>query len=83
MEIIWWLANIVLLVAVIPLVAILAGRVVRPIREIEAYAADILEHGVALTGNLDGVPQLARSAELVRSIKTGAAGYAATVGELL
>ncbi len=83
MLVFWWIANAVLFVAVIPLVIFVAGRVLRPIREIEAYAADVLENGVAVTGNLDGVPELARSAELVGSIKAQAAAYAATVSDLL
>ena len=42
----WWIANIVLLVVVVPVVLLLANRVIRPAVEIQRYADDILEHGV-------------------------------------
>ena len=40
----WWIGNAVLLVAVVPVVLLLANRVMRPALEIKRYADDILEH---------------------------------------
>lgn len=54
----WWIGNAVVLVVVVPLVVILANRVIRPAVEIQAYADDILEHGVLLTEYLAPVPAL-------------------------
>lgn len=71
----WWLANIVALVAVVPLVVLLANRVIRPAVEISRYADDILEHGVLLTGNLEPVPVLADTAELVQGVTGQAVRY--------
>jgi len=54
----WWVANALILLVVVPLVVILANRVIRPAIEIQAYSDDILEHGVLLTANLVPVPAL-------------------------
>jgi len=66
--VLWWIGNAALALAVIPLVLLLANRVLRPVMEIKEYADDILVHGVNLTGTLDAVPKLVRTKEL-----TGAA----------
>ena len=54
----WWVANALILLVVVPLVVLLANRVIRPAIEIQAYSDDILEHGVLLTANLVPVPAL-------------------------
>lgn len=54
----WWIANAIILLVVVPLVVLLANRVIRPAVEIQAYSDDILEHGVNLTENLAPVPAL-------------------------
>jgi hypothetical protein len=56
---VWWIANLVGLVVVIPLVVVLANRVIGYAHECQRYADDILVHGVLLSGNLDPVPALA------------------------
>ncbi|CAN5501184.1 hypothetical protein BH20ACT2_BH20ACT2_01290 [soil metagenome] len=65
----WWIGNAVLGLVVAPAVIYFANRVVRTAFEIRAYADDVLEHGVGLTGTLDAVPKLVTTREL-----TGAAG---------
>ncbi len=66
--VLWWIGNAALALVVIPLVLLLANRVLRPVMQIKEYADDILVHGVGLTGTLDAVPKLVRTKEL-----TGAA----------
>jgi len=66
--VLWWIGNAALAFVVIPLVLLLANRVLRPVMEIKEYADDILVHGVGLTGTLDAVPKLVKTKEL-----TGAA----------
>ncbi len=66
--VLWWIGNAVLALVVIPLVLLLANRVLRPVMMIKEYADDILVHGVGLTGTLDAVPKLVKTKEL-----TGAA----------
>lgn len=63
--VLWWLANAVGLLVVIPLVIILAQRVINAGRESSRYADDILLHGVRLAGNLDPVPALADTRRIV------------------
>lgn len=79
----WWLGNVVLALVVVPVVVILANRLIRDVREVRAYADDILAHGLGITSNLAPVPALARTAELVRAARDGAARYAGAVGKLL
>ena len=79
----WWLGNVVLLFVVVPVVVLLLNRVLRPIQEIDAYAYDILEHGVGITGALDAVPKLERTRQL-SSVARGAVGrYGAAVQRLM
>ena len=64
----WWIGNVIALLVVVPLVVLLANRVIRPAVEISRYADDILEHGVLLTQNLEPVPVLADTGGLVDGI---------------
>lgn len=73
--VLWWIANIVALIVVVPLVVLLANRVIGPAREIRRYADDILVHGVGLAGALDPVPALATTAELIGKGVGAAGGY--------
>lgn len=63
----WWLGLLVVL-AVVLAIAYLAHQVVRNIAEIRRYSQDILEHGVGLAGELDPVPLLGRTQELVVAV---------------
>lgn len=83
MTVLWWLANAVLLFAIVPTVLLLANRVIRPAVEIDRYAADILEHGVGLAGNLDPVPAVADTRDLVATAKSTSLRYVESVGPLL
>lgn len=79
----WWLGNIVLLFVVVPVVLLLLGRVLHPVQEINAYANDILDHGVSLTGALDAVPKLDRTRQL-SSVARGAVGrYGAALQRIM
>lgn len=48
----WWLAVAALFLLVIPLVLMLAQRLLREVLEIRRYANDVLTHGVGITANL-------------------------------
>ncbi|MDQ3708859.1 MAG: hypothetical protein M3387_06065 [Actinomycetota bacterium] len=73
--VLWWLANLVGLLVVVPLVVYLASRVISHALECRRYADDILVHGVGLSGNLDPVPALAQTREAVGEITTNAVRY--------
>ncbi len=79
----WWIGNAVLFFVVIPVVIFLANRVLRPVREIKAYADDVLEHGVALTGTLDAVPKLAETRALTSAARQCVGQYGAALEALL
>ncbi len=80
----WWLIGDILLILVVAPVCILfLNKVMRPIFEIKAYADDILEHGVALTGTLDSVPKLVRTRELAGQARQNVGRYGAALQRLL
>ncbi|MDH3681904.1 MAG: hypothetical protein OEV40_18350 [Acidimicrobiia bacterium] len=79
----WWIGNAVLLLVVVPIVLLLANRVLRPALEIQRYADDILEHGVGVTENLAPVPAVAETRDLVAAAKELALRYVRAAGRLL
>ena len=81
--ILWWIGNIIFLVVVIPVVLLFLNRVLRPTMEIDAYAKDVLEHGVALTAALDDVPKLRRTQELAGQARQAAGRYVSALQQLM
>lgn len=79
----WWLGNIVLIGVVAPLLILFLNKVLRPIREIDAYVQDILEHGVLLTATLDCVPKLIRTCELTGTARLNVTRYGLALARLL
>jgi len=62
-------------VGVAGLVVALFNRIVAPAREIDAYAHDILEAGLGIARNLDGVDALQRTRELGAAVPGLATAY--------
>ncbi|MPZ66915.1 MAG: hypothetical protein GEU83_15860 [Pseudonocardiaceae bacterium] len=81
--ILWWIGVAALFLVVIPLVLTLALRVITHIREIKGYADDALVHGLAVTENLDPVPALLETRDLVKSASGKFGQYVSTVNRLL
>ena len=81
--VLWWLANIVALVVVIPLVIFLANRIIREAIAAQRYAEEILEHGVGITENLGPVPALAETAQLSSEVKADAVAYVTALQRLV
>ena len=79
----WWIGNLALALVVIPLVLLLANRVLRPVMQIKEYADDILVHGVGLTGTLDAVPKLVRTKELTGAALQLVGRYGAALRRIL
>ena len=80
----WWIGNVLLLLVVVPVLVALLNRVLAALERIRGASDDILAGGVALVGELDGVPEaLAKTDETVDAIATGAVRYAGSVGKLL
>jgi hypothetical protein len=82
--VLWWIGNAVLLLIVLPVVIFLLNRVLAAVERIRHATDDILAGGVALIGELDGVPAgLAVTDETVHEISVGAVRYAGSVAKLL
>ncbi|MDP9403326.1 MAG: hypothetical protein M3P85_08315 [Actinomycetota bacterium] len=77
------MGNVVLLFVVVPVVVLLLNRVLRPIKEINSYANDILEHGVGLTGALDAVPKLERTRQLSSAARGAVSRYGAALQRII
>jgi hypothetical protein len=82
--VLWWIGNVILLVVVLPVVVWLLNRVLAALERIRGACDDILAGGVALAGELDGVPEaLATTDKTIEEVKTGAIRYAGSVARLL
>ena len=82
--VLWWIGNIVLLVVVLPVVIYLLNRVLAAVERIRAATDNILAGGVALIGELNGLPEaLAVTDETIKEVSVGAVRYAGSVAKLL
>jgi hypothetical protein len=82
--VLWWIGNVVLLVVVLPVVIFLLNRVLAAVERIRAATDNILAGGVALIGELNGLPEaLAVTDETVKEVSVGAVRYAGSVAKLL
>ena len=80
----WAIGNLLLLVAVVPILVGLLNRVLAAIERIRQASADILSGGVALIGELDDVPELLATTDtVIHEVAVGAVRYAGSVGKLL
>ena len=82
--VLWWIGNAVLLVVVLPVVIALLNRVLAALERIRGATDDILAGGVALIGELNGVPEaLATTDKTIKEVAIGAVRYAGSVAKLL
>ena len=82
--VLWWIGNVVLLVVVLPVVIFLLNRVLAAVERIRAATDNVLVGGVALIGELNGLPEaLAVTDEAVKEVSVGAVRYAGSVAKLL
>ena len=82
--ILWWIGNAVLLFVVLPVVIALLNRVLAAVERIRGASDEILAGGVALAGQLDGVPEaLATTDNTINEVSVGAVRYAGSVAKLL
>jgi hypothetical protein len=81
--VLWWIGVAALFLVVIPVVLVLAQRVITHISEIKGYADDVLAHGVAVTENLEPVPALLETRDLTKSVSGKFGQYVSTVNRLL
>jgi hypothetical protein len=82
--VLWWIGNVILLVVVLPVVIFLLNRVLAAVERIRGATDNILVGGVALIGELNGLPEaLAVTDETVKEVSVGAVRYAGSVAKLL
>jgi hypothetical protein len=82
--VLWWIGNAVLLVVILPVVIFLLNRVLAAVERIRGATDEILSGGVALIGELNGVPEaLATTDRTVNEVSVGAVRYAGSVAKLL
>jgi len=82
--VLWWIGNVILLVVVLPVVIFLLNRVLAAVERVRAATDNILVGGVALIGELNGLPEaLAVTDETVKEVSVGAVRYAGSVAKLL
>jgi len=67
-------------VPVLGLVVALFEGVMRPAREIDRYADDVLATGLAISGNLEGLEQLDRTRDLGAAVPALALAYLERLG---
>lgn len=79
----WWIGVVALFAVVIPLVLLLVQRVLTHLLEIKSYASDVLSHGVAVTENLEPVPALLDTRDLIKSVGAGLGRYVEALNRLL
>jgi hypothetical protein len=82
--VLWWIGNAILLLVVVPVLVALLNRVLAALERIRAASDDVLAGGVALIGELDGVPEaLSTTDRTVHDVAVGAVRYAGSVAKLL
>ena len=82
--VLWWIGNVVLLVVILPVVIFLLNRALAALERIRGATDAILSGGVALIGELDGVPEaLATTDATIHEVSVGAVRYAGSVAKLL
>lgn len=82
--VLWWIGNAILLLVVVPVLVALLNRVLAALERIRAASDEVLAGGVALIGELDGVPEaLATTDRTVHDVAVGAVRYAGSVAKLL
>jgi len=83
-SVVWSVIGLlVLFLVVAPLLVVLAQRVLRRAIEVRRYADDVLVHGVGITANLDPVPALLDTRDLVKQAGAGLLRYGGAVERLL
>ena len=76
--------NLLLLVAVVPILVWLLNRVLAALERIRSASADALAGGVALIGEINQTPELlADTDDVIKEVANGAVRYAGPVSKLL
>lgn len=78
-----WIGNLILLLVVVPVVVVLLGRVLAPVRDIEKTANGLKVRSGSLVTLLDAVNDLPTTRRLVGETGTRLGRYGAALDEIL
>jgi len=80
----WWIGNVILVVAVVPVLVALINRVLAALERIRKASDEILDGGVGIIEEVDRVPQLLDTTDkTIAEVANGAVRYAGSVAKLL
>lgn len=80
---IWWIGNVVLLAVIVPVVVLLLVGVLKAARRVRRTLDDIHEVGGDMVADLDAVPELATTDDLVGRTTAGLTRYGAALDRIL
>ena len=79
----WWLGNLILAAAVIPVVVMLLMNLLKPVTNIGAEADAILAGGVTVAAQLDQLEHVVHTRDSIRQVRAGVAAYGVALDKLL
>lgn len=65
----WWIANAALVGVVVPAMVVLLARLLGHVRRLNRLAETVLEHGTALSGELEDFPKLLETQQLTAAAR--------------
>ena len=78
----WWIGNLLFVVAIIPLVIWILNRVLEPAKQIEYYADDILDSGAQFPVHLQALRELTRTRDLSRQVNADLERYSRALDDI-
>jgi hypothetical protein len=79
----WWLGNLILAAAIIPVVLMLLNNLLKPVASIGAEADAILEGGVTVASQLDQLTHVVHTRDSIQQVRAGVAAYGVALDKLL
>ena len=79
----WWLGNLILAAAIIPVVVMLLMNLLKPVTSIGAEAGAILEGGVTVASQLDQLTHVVHTRDSIQQVRAGVAAYGVALDKLL
>ncbi len=78
----WWIGNLLFVVAIIPLVIWILNRVLEPAKQIEYFADDILDSGAQFPVHLQALRELSRTRDLSRQVNADLERYSRALDDI-
>ena len=79
----WWLGNLILAAAIIPVVVMLLNNLLKPVTNIGAEADAILEGGATVASQLDQLTHVVHTRDSIQQVRAGVAAYGVALDKLL